>query len=346
MTMNRRSMILTALTASAMHLVPGIGLAQAKRLVFATFQGSFEEAYRDVLVPVLRKNSGADITLDPQLAADMFAKVKASAGKPPFDVMMQDPGPSLQAVEQGLVEPYPVARSKHFADLIASAQLPNGPGIFRQAIGLTYNPETVKKPPTSWLDLWDRRFAGRVGITGPGNSMGASFFVEIARLHGGSEADGGPAFKALAKFKSDLAAIANPAALATLFQQGQIDIAPGSFNQIQVLKAQGVPVEFVVPTEGAVAYSSVLHIIKNTQQLDLAFALIEGALSPQVQTALMQEPYQLIPTNSKVKLSGAVSKLMPDDPAAQAKRFVTQDWAEINKHRPDWIQQFDRDMQR
>ena len=46
--------------------------------------------------------------------------------------------------------------------------------------------------------------------------------------------------------KPNLAAVAaNPGALATLYQQGQIDIGPGNFNAIQILKARGVPVEFV-----------------------------------------------------------------------------------------------------
>ena len=56
---------------------------------------------------------------------------------------------------------------------------------------------------------------------------------------------------------------ANPGALATLFQQGQIDISPGNFNAIQILKARGVPVEFVAPKEGAIAFKTTIHIVKN-----------------------------------------------------------------------------------
>jgi energy-coupling factor transporter ATP-binding protein EcfA2 len=65
--------------------------------------------------------------------------------------------------------------------------------------------------------------------------------------------------------KPSLAAVAsNPGALASLFQQGQIDISPGKFNAIQILKAQGVPVEFVAPNEGAIAFKTTMHITNNS----------------------------------------------------------------------------------
>src|SRR5207302_9891555 len=111
------------------------------------------------------------------------------------------------------------------------------------------------------------------------------FMVEIAKMHGGSEANIDSAFKAIEDLKPNLAAVAaNPGALATLFQQGQIDISPGNFNAIQILKARGVAVEFVAPKEGAIAFKTTIHVVKNSPNKDLAFKLIEAALSPEVQT--------------------------------------------------------------
>ncbi len=44
--------------------------------------------------------------------------------------MLHDPGPALTAIAQDLVEPYPVAQSAHYGDLIADAQEPMGPAPF------------------------------------------------------------------------------------------------------------------------------------------------------------------------------------------------------------------------
>lgn len=342
----RRQLLQASLTLGAMQLFPGMSHAQAKRLVFATFTGSWEEAHRAVLVPAFKKSTNnADIILDPMLSVDQIAKVNAAKNNPPIDVMLHDPGPALTAIGQGLVDNYPVAQSKNYKDLIVEAQEETGPAIFFQVVGLTYNPEKIKKPPTSWKDLWSPEYKGRAGITNLNSTLGTGFLVEIAKMFGGSESNIEPGFKALNDLKPNLAAVAaNPGALATLFQQGQVDISPGNFNAIQILKARGVPVEFVVPKEGAIAFKTTIHIVKNTKNKDLAVALIEAAMSPDVQTRLMQSPYLVVPTNSKVQMQGEISKVLVKDQAELKQKFVFQDWKKINEQRAQWIERFNREI--
>ncbi len=346
MQMSRRSVLMSALTLGAMQVFPGLTRAQARPLVFATFTGSWEQAHRDVIVPAFRKMSGnAAIVLDPMLSVDQMAKVSAARANPPIDVMLHDPGPALQAIAQDLVEPYPVADSAHYKDLIPVAQEPLGPSAFFQVVGLTYNPEKVKNPPTSWEDLWKPEFKGRVGLTNMNSTLGTGFMVEIAKMHGGSEKDLEPAFKAIEKLKPSLSAVAsNPGALAALFQQGQIDISPGNFNAIQILKARGVPVEFVAPKEGAIAFKTTIHIVKNSPMQELALKLIDSALSPEVQAKLMGAPYLIVPTNTKVKMGGEIAKVLAKDHADMKAKFKFQDWKKINEQRSGWIEKFNRDI--
>ena len=138
------------------------------------------------------------------LSVDQIAKVTAARANPPIDVMLHDPGPALVAIGQDLVEPYPVDESAHYKDLIAEAQEPMGPAIFFQVVGLTYNPDKIKTPPTSWADLWKPEYKGRVGITNLNSTLGTGFLVEIARMHGGSEANVDPGFKAIEELKPSI----------------------------------------------------------------------------------------------------------------------------------------------
>ncbi|TGD93051.1 ABC transporter substrate-binding protein [Methylobacterium nonmethylotrophicum] len=344
--LDRRRLLTTALSLGAMELFPGLSFAQARPLVFATFTGSWEEAHKAVLVPAYRKETGnAPIVLDPMLSVDQIAKVSAAKANPPIDVMLHDPGPALTALAQDLVDPYPVERSAAFKELIPDAQDPNGPAAFFQVVGLTYNPDTVKTPPTSWADLWRPEYKGRVGITNMNSTLGTGFMVEVAKMHGGSEANIDPAFKAMETLKPNLSAVAaNPGALATLFQQGQVDISPGNFNAIQILKAKGVPVEFVAPKEGAIAFKTLIQIVKNSPNRDLAFKLIEAAISEPVQTRLMQAPYLVVPTNTKVKMTGEIARVLARDTDDLKKKFVFQDWKTINAQRPAWIERFNREI--
>lgn len=346
MLVSRRSMLQGTLAVAAMHLFPGLSHAQARRLVFATFTGSWEEAHKNVLVPAFRKaNGNAEITLDPMLSVDQIAKVKAALSNPPIDVMLHDPGPALQAIDQGLVQPFPVASSKHYKDLISDAQVETGPAPFFQVVGITYNPDKVKTPPTSWADIWKPEFKGRVGITNLNSTLGTGFLVEIARMRGGNEGNVDAGFKAIEELKPNLAAVAaNPGALATLYQQGQIDIGPGNFNAIQILKARGVPVEFVAPKEGAIAFKTTIHIVKNSPNAELAAKLIDAALSPDVQATLMESPYLIVPTNTKVKMGGEIAKVLAKDHADMKSKFVFQDWKKINEQRASWIEKFNREI--
>jgi len=346
MTISRRQLLGTALTLGAMHAFPGLTMAQARPLVFATFTGSWEEAHKDVLVPAFRKStSNAAIVLDPMLSVDQISKVTAARANPPIDVMLHDPGPALVAIDNGLVQPYPVDKSAHYKKLLPDAQVATGPAPFFQVVGLTYNPDKIKQAPTSWSDLWKPEYKGRVGITNMNSTLGTGFMVEIAKLHGGSEANIDGAFKAIEQLKPSLAAVAaNPGQLATLFQQGQIDISPGNFNAIQILKARGVPVAFVAPKEGAIAFKTTVHIVKNSPNAELAFKLIEAALSPEVQTTLMQPPYLIVPTHTGVIMKGEIAQVLAKDFADLKKKFVFQDWKTINQQRSAWIEKFNREI--
>jgi putative spermidine/putrescine transport system substrate-binding protein len=346
MDFTRRHMLTSALALGAVHAFPGLSLAQARRLVFATFTGSWEEAHKAVVVPHFRaNNNNAEMTLDPMLSVDQIAKVKAALSNPPIDVMLHDPGPALVAIDQGLVDPFPVASSKHYADLIADAQNPMGPAPFFQVVGITYNPEKIKTPPTSWADIWKPEYKGRVGITNLNSTLGTGWLVEIARSRGGNESNVDAGFKAIEELKPNLGAVAaNPGALATLYQQGQVDIGPGNFNAIQILKARGVPVEFAMPKEGAIAFKTTIHVVKNSPNAELAAKLIDSTLAPEVQAKLMDAPYLIVPTNTKVKMGGEIAKVLAKDHDDMKKKFVFQDWKKINEQRSAWIERFNREI--
>jgi putative spermidine/putrescine transport system substrate-binding protein len=145
--------------------------------------------------------------------------------------------------------------------------------------------------------------------------------------------------------EAELAAVAaNPGQLATLYQQGQIDIGPGNFNAIQILKARGVPVEFVAPKERAIAFKTTIHVVKNSPNQEMAAKLIDAALSPEVQAKLMESPYLIVPTNTKVKMGGEIAKVLAKDHADMKQKFVFQDWKKINEQRGQWIERFNRDI--
>jgi len=342
---NRREFLAGAAGTGLAALLPMRAFAQSKTLVAATFPGTWSEAHRNLLAPYFKKRTGASVTQSIQLATDQLAKLAAAkGGRPPFDVAILDEPQVFDGANQGLLEEYPVAKSPNYKDLFPAYQDKWGPKISLQVIGIGYNPNKIKTPPKSYDDLLNPAYKGRVGLTALNSQLGMAFLAELNRIKGGNESNFDPAFAALRAMLPNVGSVAaNLGSYATLWQQEQVDIAPYNFNFVQTLKAKGVPVEFVVPETGLVGWTTSLHITKNAVEPDLAVAYIDSHLAADMQSEMEKPPYDIIPTNSKVPLAGAITHTVARTPADLAK-IRGFDWTKINPQRTALIERFNRDI--
>ncbi|OWT80318.1 MULTISPECIES: PotD/PotF family extracellular solute-binding protein [unclassified Achromobacter] len=343
---NRRSMLSGAMALGAGALLPGRVLAQSRSLVAATFPGTWSEAHRAILAPAFRQRTGATVTQSILLAQDQVARLTAAkGGKPPFDVAIFDAPQVPDAIKAGILAHYPSDKSPNYGDLLPAFQDPWGPTISMQVIGIGYNPKRIKVPPTSWDELWDPKYKGRVGLTALNSQLGIAFLAELNRVRGGSPDNFDPAFKALKELMPNVGAVAaDLGAFATLWQQEQIDIAPYNFNFVQTLKSKDVPVELAIPSTGAAGWKTSMHLVAGAVEPDLAVQYIDTHLDPVVQAAMLKSPYDVIPTNRKVALAGPVTLAIAktQDDLGKIRGF---DWAAINPQRSELIARFNREIQ-
>ncbi|MBR0567298.1 extracellular solute-binding protein [Azoarcus sp. L1K30] len=342
---SRRDFLMAGSALGLGALLPGLARAAGEELVAATFPGTWNEAHRNILKPAFMKGIDASVVQSIILGTDQISRLEAAkGGTPPFDVAIFDSPQVLDAVKQGLIMEYPVAKSPHYGELLPAFQDKWGPKISMQVIGIAYNPERVKTPPTRWEDLWDPRYKGRVGLTALNSQLGIAFLAELNRIKGGTDADFGPAFKALRELLPSVGAIAaNLGAYATLWQQEQVDIAPYNFNFVQTLKGKGVPVEFVVPETGPVGWQTSMHVVAGSRVPELATRYIDTHLDAAVQAAMMKPPYDVIPTNGKVALQGAMTQTIART-QADLEKIRGLDWAALNPQRSALIDRFNREI--
>ena len=334
------------------HLLAGAAIlastparAQTNSLVAATYPGTWAEAHRTVLAPAFKKRTGANVSQSIILGVDQLSRLAAAkGGRPPFDVALLDAPQVGDAVKQGLIAEYPVDQSPHYKDLLPAFQDKWGPRVSMQVVGIGYNPAKIKTPPTTWDALWDPKYKGRVGLTALNSQLGIAFLAEINRLHGGTEDNFEPAFKALRTLLPNVGAIGvNLGAYATLWQQEQIDIAPYNFNFVQTLKAKDVPVELAIPTTGAIGWYTSMHLVQNAAEPGLAVQYIDTAIDPAIETAMAKPPYDVIPSSAKVALPASVVASIAKTPADLAN-IRTFDWAKINPQRGELIDRFNREI--
>ena len=312
----------------------------AGSITSAIYPGTWDEAFRAVVAPALKKSAGVDISFDALFAVDQVAKVRAARGVPPFDCFVLDPGPAAAAKQAGLFEPIDAKKLTNASKLPAGLVMPDGVTCNAQVVGIAYNPKKFSTPPKSWTDLFRSPYVERLGLTGFQTTFGTVSLIEMAKAFGGSEANMEPIFAELKKAVGKAAAVTTPAALPGLFQQGQIDVMYTNTNNAAILKGRGVDIVFARPESGAITFQTTLHIVKGADNVDSAYKYIDTVISAPVQSELQKQPYNLIPINRDVTLVDTLDVKSVDELAG----MVTHDWTKINPQRAAWIERFNKEI--
>jgi len=335
-----RRQALAGLAGIAAAPMLGSGRAfAAGSIVAAAFPGSWEDAYRATVAPVL-KAAGTELVLAPALAQDQLAKLLASQGAPAFDAMMVSPGQTTEAVARGLIDKVDPSKLKNWSKLAPASQTEWGPNVTTEITGFAYNPTLVPKPKT-YRELFDNPvYHGKVGWVGFGSNTATLAWVEIAKAFGGSEDDLSPMFKVLAEHLNKGAVIANSGnQQITLYQQGEIAVFISSVGNVANLKSRGVPCEFAHPTTGSPALPVALHLVKGSKNPEGVYQYMDAAISADVQRKLTMPPTEIVPTNMDVPLTDSLKSFISD---ADLKNLIYPNWSKINPNRAAWSAEFDR----
>ena len=209
-------------------------------------------------------------------------------------------------------------------------------------IGIAYNSKKVTKVPTSWKDLWDPAYRGKVGLTSVSSNLGLGFLVAAAKINGGDEANLEPAWQAIKQLQPFVIA-PNPTALAQLFEREEIVIGPLWSTDAAVLASKGLPIKFVKPQPGAIAIISFLSIITSSQNTQLAHELLNGVLSVEYQTKAAAKPYFFGPTNVKVAVPAEAAAYIPTT-LSEVRRLQTVNWPVVVPMRVAIVERWNREF--
>lgn len=336
--LTRRQFGFLAAAAAAAGLLPSLPARAAGGLVAATFPGNWEDGYRRVLTPLVSEK-GFDLTVAPALAQDQLAKVMASPTAPAFDTLLMSPGQGAVAIENDIIAKIDPSRLSNWDKLDAAFQGEYGPTVTVEVNGIAYNPDLVPKP-TGYKDLFENpAYAGKVSWTGFGSNTAVMAYTQLAKLYGAGPEDMDAVFKLFKDHPENLQGVVDSTNnQMTLFQQGEIAVFMCSTGNVAKLKSLGLNAEFVHPESGSPAAPVNIHLTKGSANVDAAYAYMDAAISAVAQTALMEPPTQMFPTNTDVALTPDIETFVT---RATIPNLVYPDWTIINKNRADWIRAFD-----
>src|SRR5699024_2744151 len=112
------------------------------------------------------EDSGVDVVFTATDDLTSMAKVRAERdGTSTYDVVTTLPIPMTQMAEEGLLAPITVEDVPNLEYVDEKYRSEFAVPNFYSSRAIVYNADAVgDEPPTSWADLWDPRFQGKVGV--------------------------------------------------------------------------------------------------------------------------------------------------------------------------------------
>lgn len=320
--------------------------AAAQEVVVGIFGGTFAENSRACHAAPFEKASGARVRHVLGSSVDNVAKLRATKGSPDLDVAFIDLAIAVQAKAEGLLDQISAANVKNLADLYPSAM--DGDrrfvGMMYGATALAYNPKLVKTPPTSWRDLWDPAYKGKIALGDISGTTGLHFLIAMSLANGGSLQNMDPGFKAMAELKPNAVMLYSQAdQVVPLFERGEIAIAVWYPDRVGAAAQKGVPVATAFPKEGAIGILPTVGIPVGAKNKALAERYIDVMLSPEAQVCFAQRQYAG-PVNKKVELDAELAKHLPYRDAID--KMIFPDPIETAKLRPAWVERWQREIAR
>ncbi|SAL18695.1 extracellular solute-binding protein [Caballeronia sordidicola] len=315
------------------------------------YGGSTEKLFKEKLIPEFeKKEAGVKVVYVAGNSTDTLAKLAAQKGRQELSVAVIDDGPMYQAVSQGLCAP--VEQAGTVKDLYPLAKMAGDRsiGIGMLATGLVYNKDVFAKngwaPPTSWNDLADPKYRGKVVIPPISNGYGLLTLLMMARINGGSETNVEPGFQALSKKVSPnvLAWEPSPGNMAQMLQTGEAALGVWGNGRVQDVINQGAPVAFVYPKEGAIALMSAACPVAGAPQPALAQRFVQFLVSPDAQTNFATVS-GWGPVNKTVTLPPALAAKVVAGPD-KVKALITPNYDVVNAKRAEWTARWNRSVER
>ncbi|TCP57473.1 putative spermidine/putrescine transport system substrate-binding protein [Tamaricihabitans halophyticus] len=314
-------------------------------LTVSVFGGDWGNAIQQHVIDRFEQQTGVTVRVQINTSTLALGQLRQDPGI--YDVVLLDSGVSELARAEDLVATLPEKQLTNLGRLTNRAALRDQGGLWAVtmgfwSLGIAYNTEKVAQPPSSWADLWDPKFAGRVAVPTPATTGGLPLLLASAEMFGRGPSDVDAGFTRLEQLK--VAAYADSSGTASnLLQSGEAVVAAHYNSGTWPLADQGLPIGWVAPKEGALAADSRWHLAAGSPKRDLAAQFIDFASGVAAQQGLVDDLY-LAPADESVQPTGKAAERMPWGASGSLKDLRFPDWNVINAHRQEFTDRWNKQV--
>jgi iron(III) transport system substrate-binding protein len=271
------------------------------------------------------RSTGVKVNLVQKSTGEALAQILAERANPKTDLWFGGTGdPHMMAAEQELTLEYKspsLAKLHPWAQKQAAQAKHRTVGLYLGALGFAYNTELLAKKklpvPKAWEDLLRPEYKGEIQMSNP-SSAGTAYTViaTLTQLMGPDKA-----WDYLGKLHKNISTYQR-SGLGPLkaVARGEATISISFLGDIPNEKAQGFPLEAVIPAEGTGAEIASMSIVKGARNVENAKKFYEWALTPQAQQFGYAAKVYTLPSNVATPLDAKV-------PDYQKVKLIDYDYA-------------------
>lgn len=307
------------LVASAAVLSGAATLAHGQQLIVNSYGGPYEQIIHDAIIKPFEEQFGVSVIYDAVGSAQQdYAKIKATNGRPGFDVVVMTASQSLEGCREGLLEPLSAQTIPNLAHLNSAISAVAGEcGAVHeiQYLSLLYRTDMLEQAPVSWTDLFDERLDNRIVLPTFANIMAAFLTQVMSSVHGGDlDNNIDPGFEAMARLAAQSIGFEQASAiLESYIQDGRVWAMPFWDGRAQLLVDSGAPVDYVLPKEGSIPLIATLNVPVGADNKELAIQFVDFFLEKTSQERWV-EGYKVGSARSDIEVSEE----------ARARKITTQ----------------------
>ncbi|KAB1073499.1 ABC transporter substrate-binding protein [Methylobacterium planeticum] len=282
-----------------------------------------------------------DLGMEPERKAKLLAERRLRRGS--IDVIHLNDSDGFEMMKQDVLADLDRARIPNYADVIPALRKDYFVPWLYSGVVIIYNRDKIKDPPKSYEELWDKKWAGRLGLT---NQLYFNYMMMSGLIRGGgmTNVEAGRerlvALKALIQPRLYAAHQQLAAGLAT----GEVDIALNYKARGLQWMNDGTPLAIQYPQEGAIAVTFGAGSPKRAPNPEAAYVYLNAMLDRKAMAELAAASFYA-PANGAAALSPELRETIDFSPT-ERERLNFPDYAYVARNTAEWLEWWNKTMAR
>jgi len=349
----RRAKVLAATAGSAAMLLAlsacsggGSDGGESGTLNIIGYSGIWQEAWTEAVVePFKAEHPGIEVNfVEKRSSADMLAALQSEKSNPSTDIALMDESVAESGNQQGMFAKFDEGEVPNLSKVKEEFLNPDGygPVIHLDAIGLLYDTEVFDTPPTSWEELWNPEWKGKVNLMAPPSLLGLADIAAASTLEGEDYTKS--IDKGIEKLKELAPSVQTFAPTPDEWQSiitGQTVIGVGQNARGQYYSDEsGGKLGIAFPEEGTFYQLNTINVVEGAPNEELALEFADFALSEEAQVGFAEKLFYAPSTDVELPADLA-ERIIATDGSVKILPFESEFLAGV---RDEWTDRFKREV--